>query len=518
MKETSIDIGLALLSGALTALSAPKFGLSFFAWISLIPLFLIIMKKTPGQSFLLGLIAGASYNAILLYWIPSVPAHYGGLSIGISIIIYVALFLFLALYWAFFCLIWTIISRRFPRLVFLLAPFLWVSFEYILTYFFTGFPWGLIGSTQFSNIWFIQIASITGVYGLSFVLILFQSLFLYSMKYRKKWPFFSVIALVLFIHLGGFLSLKKHPPHEDSFTASVIQGNVSSDIYWDQVTNQEIWDLFNRHIELSRKAHEEGAELIIWPEFSVPLCFSCSSSYFPDFTEELKQFVQETDSSLLLGTNEKTGPPGDVNYFNTALFLSPDLSMSQYHKIHLVPFGEYTPYKKIFSFIEKMTHAIGEISPGTEYNLHPFNSLKFGSPICYEIIFPNLVRKFVKKGANFLVTITNDGWYGTSSAPYQHFSMATLRAVENRRYLLRAATTGISGIIDPYGRILSQSELMTQTHLTGVITPSKSLTFYTRFGDILPFLSLTISALFLILAVVIKRNERKRDHSKNQSL
>jgi len=205
-----------------------------------------------------------------------------------------------------------------------------------------------------------------------------------------------------------------------------------------------------------------------------------------------------------------------VSYHNTALCLSPDLSTSHYYKMHLVPFGEYTPYKKIFSFIEKMTHAIGEISPGTQYKLHPFKSLKFGSPICYEIIFPNLVRKFAKKGAGFLVTITNDGWYGRSSAPYQHFSMAVLRSVENRRYLLRAATTGISGIIDPYGRILSKSKLMTQTHLTEVITPSKTLTFYTKFGDVLSFLSLTLTPVFIILAVVKKRNERKRRRSKKE--
>lgn len=508
MKIRIIDIILVLTSGVLTAFSVPKFGLSFFAWISLIPLLLTIVKKTPAQSFLLGLIAGASYNAILVYWIPSVPAHYGNLSIGISIIIYMLFILFLALYWAFFCLLWSKISRSFPKLVFFLAPALWVTMEYILSHFFTGFPWGLIGSTQHANIWFIQLASLTGVYGLSFVLILFQSLFLYSMKHRKKAPFFSVLALMLIIHLGGFLSVKKIPDAEGSFTASVIQGNVPSDINWSQVTSQETWDLFNHHIELSRKAYEEGAGLIVWPEFSVPLCFSCSYGYFQDFKQELFRFVQETGCSLLLGTNEKTDSSGNENYYNTALCLSPDLSTSQYHKMHLVPFGEYTPYKWIFSFIEKMTHAIGEISPGTQYNLHQFKTLEFGSPICYEIIFPNLVRKFVKKGADFLVTITNDGWYGKSSAPYQHFSIAVLRAVENRRYLLRAATTGISGIIDPYGRILSKSRLMTQTHLTGIITPSNRLTFYTKFGDILPYLSLTLSLVFLILAVVKKKNER----------
>jgi apolipoprotein N-acyltransferase len=184
--------------------------------------------------------------------------------------------------------------------------------------------------------------------------------------------------------------------------------------------------------------------------------------------------------------------------------------------MHLVPFGEYTPYKKIFFFLEKMTASIGDITPGTQYSLHQFEDTEFGSPICYEIIFPDLVRKFAKKGASFLVTITNDGWYEKSAAPYQHFSIAVLRAVENRRYLLRAATTGISGIIDPYGRILSKSEIMTQTYLTGNITPSQKLTFYTRFGDILPRAGLTLTAVFLILTLTTRKNERKKDRFKDK--
>ncbi|NQT78848.1 MAG: apolipoprotein N-acyltransferase [Candidatus Aminicenantes bacterium] len=509
MKIKKYDILLALLSGALTALSLPKFNLSFFAWISIIPLIFIIRNKSPKQSFLLGLIAGISYNAILIYWIPSVPAHYGNMSLVISLIIYVLFILFLALYWAFFCLVWTKIYLSFPRLIFLLSPFIWISFEYILTHFLTGFPWGLVGTSQYSNIYFIQLASITGVYGLSFIIILFQSLFVYSMIYRKKEPFLFVLAFVLLIHIGGFLSVKKSPSQKDSFTASVIQGNVSSDIYWDQISVQETWNLFDQHLELSHQAYEAGSGLIIWPEFSVPLCFSCSYKLAQDFKEKLYQFVQETGCTLLLGTNETTGPLEEKNYHNTALCLSPDLSTSLYYKIHLVPFGEYTPYKKIFFFIEIMTHAIGEISPGTQHTLHSYKNTKFGSPICFEIIFPNLVRKFVKKGANFLVTITNDGWYGKSSAPYHHFSIAVLRAVENRRYLLRAATTGISGIIDPYGRILSKSELMTSTFLTERITPSQTLTFYTKFGDILPIGSLTLAAIFLILALKKRKYEKK---------
>jgi apolipoprotein N-acyltransferase len=464
----------------------------------------------------LGLLAGFSYYAIMIYWIPFVPAHYGGLSFGVSLLIYIIFVIFLALFWAFFCLLWKKIYQSFPRLAFVLAPFLWISFEYILTYLLTGFPWGLLGSSQYLNIYFIQLASITGVYGLSFVLVLFQSLFIYSMEYKEKTPFFIGLALVLLIHLGGFLSLKKIPDQDNSFTAAVIQGNVSSDVYWHRISTREIWNYFSQHLELSNKAYEKGARLIIWPELSVPICFSCSEDIQLAFKGRLYQFVQGTRCTLLLGTNEKAGTRGNIQYYNTAICLNPHLSTSLYYKMHLVPFGEYTPYKKVFFFLEKMTAAIGDISPGTQHSLHQFENTKFGSPICFEIIFPDLVRKFVKKGASFLVTITNDGWYEKSAAPYQHFSIAVLRAVENRRYLLRAATTGISGIIDPFGRIVSKSELMTKTYLTGNITPSQKLTFYTKFGDILPRASLTLAAIFLILALAKRKNERKKPHPKKR--
>lgn len=518
MKIKKIDISLALLCGILTALSFPKFNLSFFAWISLIPLFFIILRHKPKQNFFLGLTAGFSYYAILIYWIPSVPVHYGNLSIPVSFLIYIIFVLFLSLFWGFFFLLFSKIHQSFPKFAFILSPFIWVSFEYILTHIFTGFPWGLLGSSQFKNLPLIQMASITGVYGISWVIILFQSMFLFSIKYKKKAPFFITLALVFFLHGAGLWSLKKVSLIKNSFYGSVIQGNVSSDIYWDKVSTNEIISLFNQHLDLSYKAYSDGTHLIIWPEFSVPLCFSCSEALYQDFKEKLFHFVQETGCTLLLGTNEIIVSKGTIHYYNTALCLNPALSISQYYKMHLVPFGEYTPYKKIFSFIEKMTHSIGEITPGREYFLHHFKTLKFGSPICYEIIFPNLVRKFVKKGATFIVTITNDGWYGKSSAPYQHFSMAVLRAVENRRYLLRAATTGISGIIDPSGRIISQSELMTQTYLTGRITPSRKLSIYTRYGDILPLFSLTLSGLFLILTMIKRIHERKKLSSKRDSL
>ncbi len=502
-----MDVALAGLSGLLTALAFPKFNLYFFAWICLLPLFFALSRKKPAKAFALGFMAGFLYYAILLYWIPHVPAHYGNLSPALSLLIYVLLVALMALFWAAFAFLLVKIRQPFPRLALLLAPFIWVVQEYGASYLFTGFPWGLLGYSQVKNLVFLQVAAATGVYGLSFFIVLFQSLFVLSMTTKKRLPFFIGLALILLVHGGGLLILKVPAETGEMFRAAIIQGNVSSDIYWDRISDEEIRSLFERHVDLTNRANQDGAKLIIWPEFSVPLCFSCSQPIYKEFKTRLVEFVRESQCTLLLGTNETAQVGGETRYYNTALCLSPDLSMSRYAKIHLVPFGEYTPYKSIFSFIEKVTHAIGDVTPGRDYVLHKFEGKYFGSPICYEIIFPGLVRKFVRKGAEFLVTITNDGWYGQSAAPHQHFQIAVFRAVENRRFLLRAATTGISGIIDPYGRILSRSELMTQTFLSGLIRPATNLTFYARQGDLLPYLSLTLASISFILAIVKRSHE-----------
>lgn len=499
------DIGLAAASGGLTALAFPKFSMLFLGWVSLLPLLFILNHKRPRQAFLLGLVAGLTFNGILVYWIPHVPAHYGDLSIALSLMIYFLMILYLALYWAFFAWVFVRLRRVFPNLALLVAPVLWVSLEFILTHLFTGFPWGLLGQSQHQNLPLIQLSALTGVYGISFVLVLFQSLFVLSMTSRRKAGFLAGLIGVTFIHFGGWAAMKKSPPSPQAFTASAIQGNVSSDIYWDQVTTKEIRRLFTRHMSLTQQAFAQGAQLIVWPEFSVPLCFSCSHGLYEEFKQALLDFVQQTGCTLLVGTNETVSGQQGTLYYNTAMSIQPDLNTSEYYKMHLVPFGEYTPCKKIFSFIEKVTHAIGEITPGRQHQLHRFQDWAFGSPICYEVIFPDLVRTFVRKGADFLVTITNDGWYGKSSAPYQHFAIAVFRAVENRRYLIRAATTGISGIVDPFGRVLARSPLQTQAVLTEKIVPLGSETVYTRYGDWFCWMCLTFSLVFLILAFGKKR-------------
>jgi len=508
---------LAILSGVLTAFCFPKFSFFFLAWVCLIPLLLSLLKKSPGQAFRIGFVGGFVYYAVLLYWIPYVPAHYGGLSPALSALIYFVLVVFMALSWGGFAYVFGRIGVSYPRGALVAAPLIWVSWEYIFAYLFTGFPWGLLGYSQVKNLPLLQTASVTGVYGLSFALVLLQGLFVLSIAARKRPPFFFGLSVVLFLHAAGLMSLRAPVSGGEPFAVAVIQGNVSSDIYWDRISGEEIEMLFDRHLDLSRRAAGDGAGLIIWPEFTVPLCFSCPEPFYVYLKEALFDFVRTTGRTLLLGTNETTVEKDETLYLNTALCLHPDLSMTQYHKMHLVPFGEYTPYKGVFSFIEKVTHAIGDVTPGRSQVLHSYEGKRFGSPICYEIIFPGLVRKFTKKGAQFLVTITNDGWYGESASPQQHFLIAVFRAVENRRFLLRAATTGISGIVDPYGRVLARSSLMTETYLGGRIRPIEKLSFYAQHGDILAYLSLTLGGVFFILALIKSANERKKTHPHGQA-
>jgi len=506
------ETALALLSGILTALAFPKLGLFFLGWISLIPLLYVLSSKKPGRGFFLSWCGGFGFYLILLYWIQDVPAHYGGLPWSLSTLIFVLFAAFLALLWGIFGTVFCRLRAVFPRGAFMLAAFLWVALEYILTHALTGFPWGLLGNSQYRNLLFIQVAALTGVYGLSFLLVLFQSGFVFSIVSRRRGPFFAVLGLILLVHSGGWLTLQnKVPETSETFTGAVIQGNVQPEVEFTLDNQDETYSLFQKHLDLSRQACSQGARLVIWSELSVPLCFSCGNAYYTRFTRALKAFAREQDCTMLLGTNENAyAQEGGLKFYNTAVNLKPDTELSFYYKIHLVPFGEYTPYKFLFSFIANFTHSIGELTPGGSYVLHDFEGLPYGSPICYEIIFPEFARTFVKKGARFLVTITNDGWYGRSWAPYQHFGIAALRAVETRRFLLRCATTGISGVVDPYGRILSRSLLNTEAVLTGRITPLSVETFYVRYGDWLAWLSLTLSGVFLILAMILKRRHDKK--------
>jgi apolipoprotein N-acyltransferase len=278
----------------------------------------------------------------------------------------------------------------------------------------------------------------------------------------------------------------------------LVQGNIDQSIKWDESFQKETLKIYER---LSSKVSEGKPDLIIWPETATPFFFQEASEYQPlilDIPERTKAFV-------LFGSPSYKIEKGKVNHYNSAYLASPAKELvGMYDKIHLVPFGEYVPLSNLLFFIGSLGEGIGNFKPGKEIFNFSLPQGKFGVLICFEIIFPDLCRRFVKDGADFLVTITNDAWFGRTSAPYQHFSMATFRAIENRVFIARAANTGISGFIDPSGRIVKQGGIFTEEAMNGMIRLSSEKTFYTLYGDVFAWICSGFAILFLADALLQK--------------
>lgn len=491
LKDFLFFFFIPLLSGAITYLSFERISLFPISWVSLsVPIFILISKRR--LPFLIGFSWAFSFYSISLYWLTGVMSRYGNLNLFLSIIFFLLLVISLSgLFGLMFYLV-NIAGKFLPHFEFFLFPLFWVSLEYILSFLLTGFPWNLIGYSQIHFLPIIQISSITGVYGVSFIIIFLNTSIAFFAKSKNlKWLIPSLAFFILSI-LYGLYTINKGYKKENPIRVAVAQGNTSMED--DIIGNKKLMEeKFRDYIELTEKAINDGSKLVIWPETSVPILFR----YDP--RKEIIMNLSKRTSTFILAsfTDWREG-----KFYNSVFLLSPEDSISSvYDKIHLVPFGEYVPFKKIFGFFESITKEVGDYFPGRELVLHSLKDIQFGSPICYEIIFPNLVRKFVNKGAQFLVTVSNDGWFGKTDAPYQHFSIAVMRCVENRRFLLRATSTGVSGIIDPFGRVLKKIDIGKMDYAVEDIYPIKEKTFYSKNGDLFSISCLTISAISFILSI-----------------
>lgn len=481
-------IGLILLSGVLSIIIFPSFDLEILAWIAFIPLFAALQGQSLKNAFWIGWGTGVVHFVGTLYWVTVAMEVYGGLPKGLSFGLLVAMVAYLSLYFGAFSMLLRYLEIHTCIPLIVSAPVAWTALEYIRTYFFIGFPWNLLGYSQHLVPVVIQIADVTGVYGLSFLVMLvnagiYTSLFSSAASKTKVTTALVVVGCIGACIGYGMLivsAVERTAETTDTVRVAVIQGNIDQGIKWNEAFKQHILDTYLR---LSTDTLEKRPELIIWPETAVPFVFK----YAPLYQNQLVQAVRQWQVPLLFGGADVIFVPPPKQYYslNSAFLLSSrgDI-VAQYDKMHLVPFGEYVPFKKVLFFVDKLVTAIGEILPGQAYTVMPFHDTPFSSVICFEIIFPNLVRKFVDNGARFLVTITNDAWYGRSSAPYQHFAMATFRAVENRVAIARAANTGISGFIDPVGRILAQSDIFVEDALVYDIPVRTTATFYSQYGDV----------------------------------
>ncbi len=506
-----LDFCLAALSGFFLILAFPKFNVEIVAWAALVPFFWSLRGKSPAQAALLGWVAGFSFFTGLLPWIYNVLTQYGHLPGAVSIFLLLLLTAYLALFFSAFAfaLRWAQAKMEIPETI--LAPPLWVSLEYIRGFLFSGFPWELLGYSQYLTLPLVQIADITGVYGVSFLIVLVNAAvyrLLETFLERnwnpvKKEVLAAVLLLVLSTAYGYWRLAGMSPQNKEGspIRIALIQGNIPQDVKWEPKFQEET---VKTYVDLTLRTRYIFPSLVIWPETATPFFFQDA---FP-FQSRILELSRTMGTYLLFGSPAYDRKGRETRYYNSAFLLSPEgIAAGRYDKIHLVPFGEYAPLSGILGFTRDIIGAMGDFQSGEEVRNLAFPQGKFGVLICYEAIFPELTRQFVDRGARFLVNITNDAWFGRTAAPYQHISMAALRAVENRVPIARAANTGISGFIHPSGKILQASEIFTTSILSGILYIKKTWSFYTQFGDLFSYLCMGFT-MILLLWIRFRREDR----------
>lgn len=490
---------------------------------ALVPLLWFISRKNPRISFSAGLLAGFFYQTGMLYWIVIVLGRYGRLPPALSLPAMLLLAVYMALYTALFAagLSWILAGSRQagrkPYLALFAAPLLWVGLEWLRSFLFSGFPWMDLGYGLYSAPFLLQSADLGGHYLLSFLLVmgnaliflLLDSLQRGSLSRPSRRESLAITAGVLVLAAAAGYSAVRTNQLEMTLSSAptmrvaVVQGNISQDEKWTPYLKETTLEKYRK---LTAQAVEEKeVTLVVWPETALPF-FPGNDPLF----EKVTGWAAEKQVWLLTGApyfvlSSDLDRPFDkaVTYFNSALLIDPAGTVKgRYDKQHLVPFGEYVPLRKFLFFLEPLVESVGNFASGASGQPLSLGTVKAGVLICYESIFPELARKEVAGGADFLVNMTNDAWYGRSSAPYQSFAMSVLRTVETRRSLVRAANTGISGFVDPVGRILAQTPIFEPRSLSAGIPLLATKTLYSRGGYLFAPLCLLLAVLLLFRAFI----------------
>jgi apolipoprotein N-acyltransferase len=506
----------AILTGILLVLAFPRYDLGWIAWVALVPLFLSIKNKSLWSATILSYISGIIYFMGVFAWVTTVKsvtwAHYSvmGLYLGFYVLLFGFFFSFIAK------------RTKWPMIAF--APFLWVAVEYLRSNAgLVKFPPALLGYTQYQVLPLAQLASLAGVYGVSFIIVLANAALADGIGYRlsgisfkegasrsRYKPVHGILitaGLILAVGLYGWVTLQDNASGK-TFSLGVVQGNIPLD----QRFKQEYRDaILAKYEELSLTAAQKKPELIIWPEASTP---GFVLNNMP-LRQRMIEIVRKANTYFVVGSAEylKFSITGIkvLKSGNTALFFSPEGKiLGQYLKIHLIPFGEYIPYEKTVPWPKFIVKTLNNSNiPGEKIVLFNAGGTRFGTLICSEVLYPDLSRKMVKMGADLLVNMSNEAWFGRSSFPYQFVGNSVFRAIENRVHLVKAANTGISCVIDPYGRVSDTirrqgEDLFVEGTLFKELKIASAGSLYTRWGDILPFSCIGISLLILIRALFFK--------------
>jgi len=501
----------ASLSSLLLFLSFPKFGVGLFAWVALVPFFYALRGKTVWQGAATGFFIGMLFHVGLLYWIVYVIVAYGNLPYAAGIILMLLLAAYLSIYFALFAAALVHLENTGVPLI-LSAPALWVLLEFTKSHLFTGFPWENLAYSQYLYQPIIQIADIGGGYGISFVIVLINVIGydLITIRRAKKRVYLEValgIAMMASLYFYGVLREKQVDEamiKAPTLPISLVQGNIDQSLKWSAPYQKETIAIYQALSLSTSQGSSSG--MVIWPETAVPF-------YFQDVDDMQRRIISlalQTGNWFLFGSPSYRDDQGHLSFLNTAFLLSPDGNMvAQYDKVHLVPYGEYVPLRRFFPFIGKLVAGVGDFKPGEGFFPIRAGPQKIGVLICYEGILPEAGRTYKRRGAELLVNITNDAWFGKTSAPYQHLSMTVFRAVENRLFLARAANTGISAIVNPVGQILQQSSIFERTILQGEIKFLKIPTLYAKYGDMFVYI-----CFIYLLSIYLTNVKRRKKCSK----
>jgi apolipoprotein N-acyltransferase len=548
----SIDFFLIVVSSLLLVLSFPDFNLGFLAWIGLLPLLFAINGKSLKYGFFLSLVCGIFFFMGIFKWILVVPKY--------TLLHHALLAFYLGSYFGFFGLMFNFISSRWgmtPALF--VAPFIWVSLEWVRSNLsFLALPWALLAHSQYQYLSVIQVASLAGTYSISFLIVMVNATFagmiypLISRWHPQNLPspggrgssgggtphLLSTLSSILprqrgrslFVNKGrmalivtacllttftllyGYVIISQ-PILGNKIKISLVQGNIDQKKKWDRRYAREIMQIY---AELTEEAAKSQPALIVWPETATPGAINQDIRLHI----EVRSIAKNAGTYLLLGSgqHQKFGEKGSMEfkYLNSAFLTDPAPKLvrtQRYDKIRLFPFGEYLPYRNTIPWSLINIEGSVDYIPGKEFTVFEHPDFRFGVTICWENVFPNLFRQFVRQGAQCMINITNEAHFGRTAAPHQLVGISVFRAVENRVFVIRCANTGVSCIIDPYGRVIDRlkdengTDIFVRGVMTGWVIPLDSRTIYTRYGDWFVWVVIIGSGMFLAVPALKARKK-----------
>jgi apolipoprotein N-acyltransferase len=489
LRDSAVHAAVLLPAAFVMALAFPRTDWSLSPWAALAPLLAVATARTPRTALFWGWASGTLYFAVLLRWLQFTFQVYSSIPWPL---VYGPVLLLAA-----YCGLWTgavawavawLSARRSAALALALAPFLWVAGEWLRGHLFGGFPWGTLGYSQYLRLSVIQIAELAGVHGVSFVLLAVNAALAGCVALRWRQAVAGVAAagaLVAATLVFGSMRLAE-PTGTTSTRVAIIQPSIEQPVKWEPHHTEETLGIY---FALLRRVAAEHPALVVWPETAAPTILRQD----PPLVERLRAASAELDAPMVMGSIDVV----DRRFRNTAFLLTSAGIVGRYDKIQLVPFGEFVPLSGVLGFVRSWAEFIAELQAGSRAVVFKGPPAPFGVVICYEGIFPDLFRRFVKDGALLMINMTNDAWFGRTSGPEQHLTMYPFRAVEHRVSVVRAANTGVSAFIAPSGMIVRRLHLFQRGVMTESLPLRARQTLFTRLGDWLGLLSLSVATAAL---------------------